>query len=167
MVDQLMRSATRTVLFTVITALTAGCGWRLQGDLDFPPDLQTVRVAGGSEDTREALTAMLIGAGLSAELDGDPDLLLMIHRDVAGERMVSVTAGGRPNEFEVYRVIEFSLARAGELILDHRQIELTADYTHSTIDVLARQQEARQLADSLDGRVRQQLLLELEQAVAH
>jgi outer membrane lipopolysaccharide assembly protein LptE/RlpB len=147
--------------------LLSACGWRLQGALGFPPDLSSVSVSGGQEQTRARLDRALERAGLTLRTPGsgmEPDLVLMLHDDLTGERMVSVTAGGRPNEFEVYRVIEFSLAREGELLLDHRRIELTADYTHSVIDVLARQEEARQLGESLDDRVRQQLLREMEQA---
>jgi LPS-assembly lipoprotein len=164
--SDLAHTTRRAAIVLLLGILVAGCGWRLQGALAFPPELQTVRVAGGEEATRERLGVALSRAGLRTSGDDAADLLLMIHEDIAGERMVSVTAGGRPNEFEVYRVIEFSLARAGAMVLDHRRIELTADYTYSTTAVLAGQEESRQLAESLDGRLRQQLLRELEQAVA-
>jgi len=153
-------------MLCLLGSLAACSGWHLQGALDLPPDLRSVRVTGGEELTRDALLVDLTQAGLTLSAAGDPDLLLVIHDDVAGERMVSVTASGRPNEFEVFRVLEFSAARAGQLLLDHRRIELTADYSYSSIDVLARQLEAQELADSLDVRVRQQLLREVRQAVA-
>jgi LPS-assembly lipoprotein len=149
-----------------VMLLGSGCGWRLQGALGFPPEIRSASISGGEAHTRTQVVRSLERAGLrtTSSTATTPDLMVILHEDLSGERMVSVTAGGRPNEFEVYRVIEFSLAHDGELLLDRRRIELTADYTYTLTDVLARQEEARQLGESLDRRIRQQLLRELEQA---
>lgn len=168
-----MRRPSALIAIVLLLTQLAACGWRLQGSVALPEDLRTVQLIGGRDQTRSALSAVLERNDLElVPLVGEDgqqlaaDARLTLHEDEGGQRLLTVTTAGRPREYEVFRVVEFSLTRGEEILVDRRRIELATPYTYSTTDVLARQRESEGVRDALDDRMVRQLLSEVGSALA-
>ena len=132
--------------------MLSACGWRLQGTSKLPELMSVTYVDTDDRHTefnralRERLRAS--GARLAANR-GEATATVRILREESGQRVLSVSALNKPEEFEVFYAIEYAVSgRDGELIAPQK-LELTRDYSYDETAVLAKQREQVILREAL------------------
>jgi outer membrane lipopolysaccharide assembly protein LptE/RlpB len=74
---------------------------------------------------------------------------MQVHHDETGQRVLSVSARNRPEEYEVYYRVEYSVSLAGEEIVPRQELQLTANYSYDSRLALAKQHEQAELQMAL------------------
>ncbi len=144
-------SATRHLLLSMLVALSA-CGFTLRGTSTLPAAMARVHVQAQNLNSNliEKLEAELRRSG--AELlpgPGGATAVLAILSDTADERVLSVSARGEPQEYELYHTVVFSLATEAGTVLEPVSLTLTRDYFFDEQDILGKTEDARFLQEAL------------------
>ena len=141
----------RAALF-VAAAMTAGCGFQLQGAVTTPAAMDRTYIA--TEDRyslfyRE-LRAQLHDAGVMlVDSPQDATGTLSILVDETDQRVLSVSARNVPTEYEVYYSVEYALASGEQSLLAPQFVTLTRDYTYDETLVLGKAREESLLRDAI------------------
>ncbi len=141
-----------TLLFPV--AFLGGCGFRLRGTSDWPPELSPIHVSG--LDQREPLYLMLAqtlrAGGIEVVASPSPDVAELIVLTLRQQRRVlSVTAAARLSEYEVTRVLEAELRVPG--MPERRplgRLESSRVYLFDAASLLSRTDREEELARAID-----------------
>jgi outer membrane lipopolysaccharide assembly protein LptE/RlpB len=150
-----------------------GCGWHLQGSARMPASMTTVHIDTQdrySDFYRELRTSLLAaGAQLTAQSEVQPPTqtaapaVIHIKKDETNQRLSSVSTNNRPEQYEVYYRVVYSVDVGGVEKISDQPLELTANYSYDTTAVLAKQREQlsiqQGLARELAGQVLRQLTL--------
>jgi LPS-assembly lipoprotein len=129
-----------------------GCGWRLQGTERLPSamSLTYVDAADRYSDFNRALRESLTAAG--AQLVNDSTqarAIIRVRRDESGQRVLSVSARNRPEEFEVFYIVEYSVEGTSGELLELQMLERKRDYSYDEAALLAKQREQAVLREAL------------------
>jgi LPS-assembly lipoprotein len=142
------------VLLAVLVSIlgAAGCGWRLQSIQRLPPAMSITYVdaADRYSEFNRALRESLNAAG--AELVEDRTqarATIHVRRDESGQRVLSVSARNRPEEYEVYYIVEYSVEGVNGELLGVQMLERKRDYSYDEAALLAKQREQAVLRDAL------------------
>lgn len=141
----------RFTLFVLLASL-AGCGWHLQGRTQLSEAMAVTYIETDDRytDFNRALRDTLRASGAVLAQDRrDATAIVRVHEDTSGQRVLAVSARNTPEEYEVFYIVEYSVAnQAGELIEPER-LELTREYSYDQAAVLAKQKEQAILREAL------------------
>jgi LPS-assembly lipoprotein len=148
----------------VLVTLLAGCGFHLRGQSPLP----AVAAAPYVETTDRftplyaALDRRLRAAGVTpAPSAATASVVIRLHADQTGRELLSVTAGNKPGEYEVFYAAEFSVSNGTTELISRKQVRLTRDYGYEEAAVLAKQHEEASLRDALAGDIADLILRRL------
>lgn len=136
--------ATLALMLASTLALSA-CGFRLQGQLDVPDLFARTYIEAPVDQPllkrqlAEALEAS--GAAVQDRAEG-ATAVVRIREARSDQRVLSVSAQGRPREYEVVYRVRFEVLQGKARVLPLTDLELRRDYPFDESDVLARQREA-------------------------
>jgi LPS-assembly lipoprotein len=136
----------------VACAWLAGCGFHLQGAAPLPEGARNVYVSTSDELTPFAveLRRGLERAGAHFAVSASAaDTVIRVGRDRAGRRVLSVSAGNTPQEYELFYTIEYSVDRGGKEIAASQRLELTRNMTFEGSQLLAKDREEAVLKDAM------------------
>ncbi|HTE40850.1 MAG TPA: LPS assembly lipoprotein LptE [Steroidobacteraceae bacterium] len=152
-------TAVLTALLGVWMLSLSGCGWQLQGTARLPESMRAIRVetkdaySDFSRELRERLSAAgadVQGLGIDAKRGADPSRVIVnIHLDESGQRVLSVSSRNTPEEYEVYYRIEYSVQVGNAEVIARQPLELTTPYSYDPRAVLAKQREQFGLQQAL------------------
>ncbi len=141
-----------------------GCGWHLQGTARLPATMATIHIDtqdAYSDFYRELRTSLLAAGAQVKTQEAGAQAVVHIKADQTGQRVGPVSARNRPEQYDVYYHIEYSVDLAGAEVISAHQLELTANYSYDATAVLAKQREQlsmqRALARELAGQVLRRL----------
>jgi LPS-assembly lipoprotein len=143
----------RCVVVICLLLCLASCGgWRLQGIQRLPPAMSITYVdtADRYSDFDRALRESLTAAG--AQLVNDRSqarAIIRVRRDESGQRVLSVSARNRPEEYEVYYTVEYSVEGVSGELLEVQMLERKRDYSYDETALLAKQREQAVLREAL------------------
>jgi len=149
------RCPSHTVLLAILLAAilgVSGCGWRLQGIQRLPAAMSITYVdaADRYSDFNRALRESLNAAGAQLVEDRtQARATIRVRRDESGQRVLSVSARNRPEEYEVYYVVEYSVEGVNGELLGVQMLERKRDYRYDEAALLAKQREQAVLRDAL------------------
>ncbi len=148
------------LLVATLALALAGCGFQLRGVIPLPPEMAAtyIETPDRFSELHNSLRETLRANGVQVVEDRrQADAVIRIRQDETGERVLSVSARNIPREFEVFYIVEFELAVAGEIRLDDQRIVQTRAYTWRETEVLGKAEEGRRirraLADDLASRM--------------
>ena len=139
-------------MLLVALPLSSCGGWRLQGAERLPPVMSVsfVDSADRYSDFDRALRESLNAAG--AQLVNDSNqarAIIRVKRDESGQRVLSVSARNRPEEYEVFYIVEYSVEGTGGELLELQKLERKRDYSYDETALLAKQREQAVLREAL------------------
>ncbi len=132
--------------------LLTGCGFHLQGAATTPPEMQRTYIQTVERNSlfHRELRLALRNAGVDVvDAASDATAIFSISVDDTGQRVLSVSARNVPTEYEVYYIVEYSLATGGEDLLAPQLTTLTRDYTYDATLVLGKAHEEDLLREAL------------------
>ena len=124
--------------------LLAGCGFRLQGQLTTPPQMERTYISAIERNTQfhRELRRQLQESGVN--LVDSPDeatAILSILSDQTGQRVLSVSARNVPTEYQVFYSVEYALVAGETSLLAPQDVTFTRDYTYDETLVLGKARE--------------------------
>lgn len=143
---------TSCTLAATIQALSAGCGFHLQGAVAVPAEMQRTYIA--AEDRYSpfyrTLRRQLATSGVSivdSPVDATATLSILI--DDTDQRVLSVSARNVPTEFEVYYTVQYSVTGESGNLLAPQLVTLTRDYTYDETLVLGKAREEMLMREAI------------------
>ena len=125
--------------------MIAGCGFQLRGEQTLPQALERADVQ-------------------VADTPGEATAVLRLLQDISGQRVLSVTTQGNPEEFELFRTIQYELVAGDETLVRSQPITVTRDFAWVETDVIGTQRQARRLDNGLANELTSLLIRTLSAA---
>ncbi|MFP4606948.1 MAG: LPS assembly lipoprotein LptE [Thiohalospira sp.] len=156
------------LLLALLLLLPAGCGWQLRGGFELPPALETVRVTGGSEQIRSAITLGLRGSGarvVSEEgEEGEAETAtLRILSSSQDQRTLSTDSQGRALEYELTEAVTWEVVDAeGEEMVPRQTTERSREFLFDPDNVLGKSSEMDRLRESMRRDLAMAILRQME-----
>jgi LPS-assembly lipoprotein len=138
-------SASVAALLPALVLTLSACGFRLQGQLEVPPLFARTYIEAPVDQPllKRELAEALEASGASVQDQAEGATAVVRIRDARSEqRVLSVSAQGRPREYEVVYRVRFEVLEGKARALPLTDLELRRDYPFDESDVLARQREA-------------------------
>lgn len=133
----------KRAVIVVVALLLSACGYHLRGAFALPAAMKSIYLEGGSGALRDQFKQMV--ASSSGKLASSPQgagLIVRILSEENNRRTLSLSSGGKSNEFELYYRLEYELANAGNAVLMERQpIEIRREYYNDQTAVQAKENE--------------------------
>lgn len=158
-------SLSRLGLSVLVAGLLAGaCGFQLQGTGQLPETMNPVYIQTADEYTvfYRVLRTELEQGGVSTTRDFEKaGAVLKVREDSTGQRLVAVSAQNIPEEYQVFYIVRFEVAKKGEQILPEQRIARAENYLYDATKVLGKSREEeivrKALATDIARQVRRQL----------
>lgn len=153
------------VLFSVALALMiSACGFHLRGQATLPYSTLYVSGPSGSSLTR-ALTRVLKSGGVKVvERQEDAEVSLIILSDAREKSILSLSAAGRAQEYELRERVSFRIVTAKEPDLPTNEIVTQRTISFNDAQILAKESEEALLYRDMENDTVQQLLRRLQAA---
>ncbi|HWZ61996.1 MAG TPA: LPS assembly lipoprotein LptE [Steroidobacteraceae bacterium] len=139
-----------------VAALSAGCGFHLEGRTPLPAAVKTpyLETEDRQSDFVQSLRRALLmnGAQLSPRKD-KASAVVTILKDSIKQRVLSVSNLNEPNEYELTYTVSFSVTAGEQELLAPQELSTTRDYSFDPHLLLAKGHEA----DVLRGAMAQDL----------
>jgi len=130
------------VVLTLMLFLVA-CGYHLRGSLEIPKQLKNVYVQGASGTLYNELKAAVKSA--ESRIVSTPkqaDIVINILSDKMRRRALSISSGGKANEFELDYSLKYTLSDAeGKTLLKPQNMEIHRSYFNQQLNVLGKNNE--------------------------
>jgi LPS-assembly lipoprotein len=135
----------------VIALLLTACGYHLRGAYQLPKELKAVHLQGESSELREQFNRILqSSAGQLASSPEKAGIVVRFFNEKMQRRVLSLSARGRANEFELDYRLEYELANAGNAILLPRQaLEVRREYFNDQQDIIAKDNEEKVIRNEM------------------
>jgi LPS-assembly lipoprotein len=148
------RALFRPLAMTLALLVLSGCGFQLRGEQHLPEAMAVTYVAAPDRESLlfETLVSALSRADISITDNADEaTAVLTLLQDIAGQRVLSVTAQGNPEEYELFRTLQYELVAGDETLVRSRPVTVTRDFAYVESDVLGTQRQAERLDAALAG----------------
>lgn len=142
----------RVSIVLCLLLFTSACGFTLRGAALLPATMTRVHLR--AADLNSALVQKLeqalrqAGADVAPESEG-ATVTLHVLSDDADERVLSVSARGQPQEYELYHTVTFEMYDDAGRVLEPITLTLTRDYFFDEQDILGKAEDAEFLRDAL------------------
>ena len=159
----------RRIFVLLPAVLVSGCGFKLRGAPDWPPELDPIHI--GGLGVRDPLYLMLVQnlRAAGAEVLGTPspeaaELRVLSLREQ--RRVLSVTGAARVSEYELIRVLDTELRIPGEAEpLSLGRLEASRIYVFDAASVLTLGEREEELAQAMNRDLVRMLALRVQAAM--
>lgn len=151
-------------LVTAMIVTLSSCGFQLQGRTVLPATLVSavLEVPDEQSDFAQGLRRALAESGAVLRRGVHPDaVVIRIHSDQVSEKVISVSAGNIPREYELTYRVQISVMQGEKELLAAEELTASREFSFDERQVLAKQREKEvlrtALAQDLVGRVMRRL----------
>lgn len=161
-------ASTRLIPAVVVAAALAACGFQLRGTGGalLPESLATLRVTmpgrGPDDPAATAVRRALTDAGARLTESADVRTLVLYDERIETQVISVSTVTAKANEYRLRYGISFRLDNAGEFA--PQTIRLVREYTFDPTQVLAKEQEERELVREMQVDAAQQIVRRLSRS---
>lgn len=159
-----MRPARTLVLLAFVLSLAGGCGFRLRGTVDIPPDLSPLYVeAAPGSLVREAIEAQLRGGPVAlAGKAADAKLILRLQGERRSSRVVATNNAGKVLAYDLHFSLTYEATTAGGVQkLSPQPLDLVRTFDNPDVEVLGKQLEEEQIYRELAVDAADRILMRL------
>ena len=151
-------------LLVLMLMLQAGCGFRLRGSVEIPPEYNPIliRAPWGSAVER-AMRDLL--AGSQVRLTTNPTearLTLRILSENRSERVAAVDLNGKTLAYELHYLVDFEAVSAdGQTRVPRQTLDLTRTFDNPDVEVLGKQLEQAMIYEDFAVEAADRILMRL------
>lgn len=153
--SSILSSAVRHIVRVAVLSgcsLLAACGWQLRGATHLPEVMARTYVDSQdrySEFDRALRERLKNNGAIITPNRRDATAVVRILKDATGQRVLSVSAQNKPQEYEVFYNVQYSVETPSRELIGTQNLELTQDYSYQESAVLAKQREEQTLREAL------------------
>ncbi|WP_416397653.1 LPS assembly lipoprotein LptE [Allohahella sp. A8] len=151
-------------MLVVSVIVATGCGFRPRGNIVLPDGLRAMNlVCAQAIDSNfcDVVDRQLTEAGVTIATDSDRLPTLIIGEVRTDRRAVSISNNAIAAEFQVARLVEFSLTDLGATLIPPTQLVQSQVYRYDELSVLGKEKEEEQIIEDLDQQLSAELMLRL------
>ncbi len=140
----------KTVVF-IMALLLSACGYHLRGAFQLPENMKNIYVEGGSGPLLEQFRQVMKSSSsrLASSRQG-AGVVVKIFNETFNRRVLSLSARGKSNEFELNYRLDYELANADDGLLMGRQtVDIRRDYFNDQQFVIAKDKEEAMIRDEM------------------
>ena len=134
---------TKKAAIFVMALLLSACGYHLRGAIQLPENMKSIYVEGGSGALLEQFKQVMKAS--SAQLSNSragAGIVIKIFNEDFNRRVLSLSARGKSNEFELNYRLDYEFANAKDVTLMERQsVEIKRDYYNDQQYIIAKDNE--------------------------
>lgn len=138
-------------IIIVMALLLTACGYHLRGAYQLPNELKAVYLQGESQELHEQFNRTIQSS--SGQLLSSPEkagVVIRFFNERMNRRVLSLSARGRANEFELDYRLEYELVNAGNVVLMPRQpVEIKREYFNDQQDIIAKDNEEKVIRNEM------------------
>jgi LPS-assembly lipoprotein len=140
----------RLAVIAAALLLTA-CGYHLRGAYQLPKELRALHLQGESSELHEQFSrSVQLSAGQLVSSPRQAGMIVRFFNEKMQRRVLSLSARGRANEFELEYRLEYELANAGNAVLLPRQpLEVRREYFNDQQDIIAKDNEEKVIRNEM------------------
>lgn len=156
------------VVLGVLLPSLVGCGFKLRGEVEVPPDLNPLFIqAGGGSPVAQAIRERLRGTQVRlATNPKEAKLVLRILSEQRASRVVAVDRSGRVLSYELYYRLAFDAVGAdGQSRLPRQDIDLVRGFDNPDVEVLGKQLEGELIYQDLIDDAAERVLIRMRAAL--
>ncbi len=150
----------------VLFALACGgCGFQLEGGTALAVGMQRVYIQTADPYTpflRAFQQRVRQRGGHLVNARDDADVVLTVHEDDTGQRVLSVSARNLPREYEVYYLLNFSVRGPDGPTLEAQALDITRSYTFDETQVLGKRSEEEIIRSALAQDLARQVMKRID-----
>ncbi len=138
-------------IIAVIALALPACGYHLRGAYELPKELKAIYLQGASSELQEQFnTTLQSSSGQLLSSQEKAGIVIRFFDEKLTRRVMSLSARGRANEFELDYRLEYEFANAGNTVLMPRQpIEVKREYYNDQLDVIAKDNEEKVIRNEM------------------
>ncbi|NOT11248.1 MAG: hypothetical protein HOP23_05360 [Methylococcaceae bacterium] len=122
--------------------LLPGCGFHLRGDYQIPQSLKNVYLQGESAELHEVFSKTVqASSGQLLKSQEKAGTTIKFFNESMNRRVLSLSARGRANDFELVYRLEYELAAGNAVVLPRQSIEVRREYYNDQQDIIAKDNE--------------------------
>ena len=145
---------TRRAVAALLTlaALVSACGFHLQGLTRLPPAFATIALKADDRysEFHQAMTAALKATDSEVvQGGGDHGAVLEVLEDKSEQRVLSISAGNLPTEYEVFYTLRYRVRLEGRELLAPQVLKLSKEYSFNETAVLEKDHEQQLIRRAL------------------
>ena len=143
---------------------SSGCGFRPRGNIVLPDGLRAMNlVCTQAMDSSfcDVVNRQLSESGVTIAEDSDRLPTLTIGEVRTERRAVSISNNAIAAEFQVLRLVDFSLTDLGATLIPPTQLAQSQVYRYDEFSVLGKEKEEAQIIEDLDQQLAAELMLRL------
>lgn len=173
--NQMTRSCKRplkiSLMLVVLAIELAGCGFRLRGDVDLPPEVKQLAIEDAATGTElvPVLNILLRRSGIKP-LDNAENarLVLVIISESYKRRVLTVSSAGQVQEYELSYAVKYSIKNIDDntVSLMNQKVSIKRDLRFSVTEVLGKSSEEARLKKDMINAAAEQILRRLPKATA-
>jgi len=131
--------------------LIPACGYHLRGSYEVPQALKSVFLQCETKELRDQFKKVIqSSAGQVLDTPEKAGIVVRVFNERMHRRVLSLSARGRANEFELHYQMEYELANAANAILSPRQpLEIRREYFNDQQDIIAKDFEEKIIRDEM------------------
>ena len=164
-ISAIMASIRPGPIVLVLVLCLSGCGFRLAGSTDLPPQLASIYLvtSGFSETQRKALSQRLRAAGASlVEQPDAPAAHLSVNLQVLPDRQLVSSGSSGALVKRISRALDFNLKSAdGKLLAPAQTLRQQRDISLNDDNLLSSERERENAIEGLEQALYQQLIRQL------
>jgi LPS-assembly lipoprotein len=126
-----------------MTLLVSACGYHLRGAVELPKELKAAYLQGESPELHDQFSkSMESSSGKLLSSQDKAGIVIRFFGEKMNRRVLSLSARGRANDFELDYRVEYEFATADNAILMPRQaLEVKREYFNDQQDIIAKDNE--------------------------
>lgn len=136
---------------TVLALLLTACGYHLRGAYQIPKEMKNVYLQGESADLHQYFSRTLQSS--SGQLVSSPEkagIIVRFFNEKMQRRVLSLSARGRANDFELDYRLEYELVNKNNAVLLPRQpLEVRREYFNDQQEIIAKDNEEKVIRDEM------------------
>jgi LPS-assembly lipoprotein len=149
----------------LLLVLQSACGFRLRGEVELPPVLETTYIQSTQPYTgmARALRDELGVAGATVvESADDATAVLRVIRETSENRILSVGSTGKASEYELFNEVVFSLNDAeGKVLIAPQSLRMTRDLVFDETELLGKISEAEGIHKPMHRNLARQIIIRI------
>jgi LPS-assembly lipoprotein len=145
----------------------AGCGFKLRGEVEIPPDLNPMFIQAGASPVAAAIRDRLRGTQVRLAANAkEAKLVLRILSELRSSRVVAVDRNGKVLSYELHYSVAFdALGSDGKQRMARQDIDLVRGFDNPDTEVLGKQLEGELIYQDLIDDAADRVLIRLRAAL--
>ncbi|WP_341326326.1 LPS assembly lipoprotein LptE [Methylotuvimicrobium sp. KM2] len=141
----------KIALLILLTLALGACGYRLQGTVDLPDDINKVYLQGASGSLRDHFTRTLRSSPVRiVDSIGQAELVINTLNEKLDRRVLSLSSIGKANEFELNYKLEYELLdNQGAVLARNQSVEIIREYYNDQEAVIAQANEEQVIINEM------------------